>query len=348
MLAVVCHVLLSVMVTHQAQYIEIKVVDGENQTPIEGVYVQQNNNFWYSDKDGIVKIDEKQITQNDIIHFSHLSYKPINVQYNTLSQSSTFPILRLESDLKILKEVTISAVFDAAKYVEGAIKQIPSNYSDPFSPSLNLSADIDFDRIDEPQELIRFKGILHFVKENKNEYVGKIPEIEVISPDLEKNIFFIQPYQALEIISIKYHHVIRKHKRYNFYNYEFIEYKGSNAVKIYFKEKGSNPCIGHLVIDRDTKAILSVYYSVENVETRIIGTMKGKGVVKTAIDRYIVETDYIQTDSGKYIFDSGRENIDSNNRWKENKVYTSSNIFLKRNTDSPEFTGEKKKIKELF
>jgi hypothetical protein len=322
------------------------VVD-ENKNPIEGVYFYQGNNFWYSDKSGIIRIDESKINKNDSIYLSHLSYRRFGFLYSDLKKSETFPVIQLYSDLKNLKEVTVSA-FDAAKYVKEAIALIPENYVDPYDPYLNLNADIIYKRTDKEQDLIQYKGILHFTRNKKDLNILKIPETEITSPDLSKNVFFIKPYSGLLIVSINKHHVIRRPQRYNFFKYEDLEYKGRNAIKIYFKENANNPYEGHLIIDMETKAILSIYYSTGEVDTWTVGTMKGRGVVKTGIDRYIVEVDYIQQESsGKYIFDSGRENIDSNNRWKNNKIYTTSNIFLKRNTDEIDLGDSKNKSVEL-
>ncbi len=335
------------LIIYQAQYIELKIVD-ENNNPIEGVYAVHNDKFWYSDKDGIIKIAENQIDENDSIRLSHLSYKPVGILFKNLVLSDMYPNIQLKSDMKELPEVSVS-VFNAAKYVEEAIKKIPSNYVDPYETTLNLNADITFNRTDKRSELIRYKGLLQLSSEKKDIYVAKKPEFETVSPELHKNIFFMKPYQSLSIISINTHHIIRRYKKYNFENYEFIEYKNKDAVKIYFKEKGKNPWIGNLIIDRETMAILSINYSVGYVNPWIVGTIKGKGIVKTAINKYYVEANYEQGLSGKYLFDSGRENINSINRWKDQSVATSSNVYLKRNTDmNIDLQKNKKKIKDVF
>lgn len=340
MITTLCNMVLSLMIC-QAHYIEIKVVDEENK-PIEGVYFYQGNSFWYSDKDGVLKVDESKINANDSVYLSHLSYKQFSALYSDLKRLDTFPVIQLSSDIKSIGEVVVSA-FDAAKYVKDAITRIAVNYADPYDPYLNLNVDITYKRTDQEQDLIQYKGILQLSEKKGKLCVTKIPEVEIISPDLGQNVFFIKPYNGLSIVSIKTHHVIRRHKKYDFYKYEDLEYKGRNSIKIYFKENGSNPYEGHLIIDTDTKAILSIYYIAVETETAIIGTIKGKGVVKTGIERYIVEADYVRIkDSGKYIFDSGRENSDSNNRWKNNKVCTTSNLFLKRDTSLFDIGNEKK------
>jgi len=341
--------LLSILPGHSQSDIEIKITDSHN-NPIEGVYVKCNKQFWHTNINGTIRLNAPHIHENDSIIFSHLSYQTMGMTIKDLKQLPTFPNVIMNEDSKELKEVAVTG-FDAAKYVKEAVEKIPENYTSIYEPYINLDADITITQNDENKELLRYKGILHLASENKDIYVSKIPETEEILADLKKNTFFIKPYKSFSILSIDKHHVIRRHKKYQFYDYDFIKYKNKDAVKIYFKEKSKNPWEGNLIIDKETKAILSVSYNVENINTWIVGTMKGKGMVKTAIDRYIVEADYTQdAETGKFIFDSGRENIDSKSRWKDHVVSTSSDIFFKRNTNNIDITENtnKKKTKELF
>lgn len=330
----------------QAQYTEIRIVD-EYKNPIEGVYVKQKNNFWYSDKNGVVKMNTETICPSDSISFSHLSYKPRHVLFKDLRKDKEYLIIDLESDVKPLTEITVS-VFNAKKYVEEAIKLIPENYSDPFEENLNLNADISMKGINNEEvaeELIQYKGLLNLSLEKKDFYVSKQPEQESVSSDLKKNIFFIKPYDFLNTIPIRKHHVVHNYKKYNYPKYEFLEYKEQDAVKIYF-EKGKRS--GYLIIDRETKAILSINYNIGSTNSWIIGTMKGKGIVYTDISKYFIEADYVRTSSGKYVFDSGRENVDSKSRWKNNSVSTSYDVYLKREIRDIEAPKKKTNIKDLF
>ncbi len=360
MYTAVVNLLLSLIIS-QAQFVELKIVDNKN-NPIEGVYLQQDNNFWHSDKNGIVKINESQINQNDSIYLSHLSYKSFSLSFRDLTQLEDH-IIKLEADTKELLEVVTTASFNTVKYMEEVIKKIPLNYTDPYQPYLNLNADITFKRTDKKEDLIKYKGVLQLTSNENNYYVGKSPEIEIVSPELINNVFFIKPYQFLSIVLINSHPVIQKYKKYNFDNYEFIEYKNRDAIKIHFTEKNGNlmakfghfivnadPSIwsGSIIIDKETMAILSLSYSVENVKTWMIGTMSGKGVVKTSIGKYVVEVDYIRDIFGKYVFDSGRENIESTNKWKKDSISTSSDVYLKTNRDLINILENKTNIKQIF
>lgn len=329
----------------QVQFTEIKIVD-EHKTPIEGVYIKRNNDFWYSDKNGVVQMDVETINSNDSISFSHLSYKPIRVLFKDLNKEGEYSIIYLESDAKPLTEVTVS-VFNAKKCVEEAIKKIPENYANPFEESLNFNADISMKGLngEEEEELIQYKGLLNLSTEKKDFYVSKQPELERVSPNLKKNIFFIKPYDFLNIIPIGEHHVVRNYKKYKYPKYEFLEYKDVDAVKIYF-ERGKRS--GYLIIDRATKAILSINYSIGSTNSWIIGTMKGKGIVKTDISNYFIEADYVKTSSDKYVFDSGRENIDSKSRWKNNSVSTTYDVYLKREAEVDNTPNKKTNIKNIF
>ena len=330
----------------QAQYTEIKILD-EYETPIEGVYIKHNNVFWYSDKNGVVRMNTKSINLSDSISFSHLSYKPISVLFKDLKKEKEYLIFYLESDTKPLTEVTVS-VFDSKRYVEEAIKMIPVNYADPFEESLNFNADISMKGMngeEETEELIQYKGLLSLSLEKKDFYVSKQPEQELVSSDLKKNIFFIKPYDFLNIIPIKRHHVVHNYKKYKYPKYEFLEYKEQDAVKIYFERDKRS---GYLIIDRETKAILSINYNIGSTNSWIIGTMKGKGIVHTDISKYFIEADYIKTASDKYVFDSGRENIDSKSRWKNNSVSTTYDVYLKRETGNIETPKKKTSIKDIF
>lgn len=329
----------------QAQPIEIKVMD-EYDTPIEGVYVKHNNDFWYSDKDGIVKIKSGSVSENDTIYFSHLSYKPVHLLFKNLKRIESNRVIYLESDTKTLTEVTVSA-FDAKRYVEEAVKLISDNYSNPFEENLNFNADISLEKTDEgfEEELIKYKGVLNLSLDKKDFYISKQAEKESVSSHLKENVFFIKPYEFIDIIPIKRHDIVRRYKKYQYPKYEYLEYKGQDAIKIYFER---NKRSGYVIIDRETKAFLSINYHIEATSPWIIGTMKGKGMVKTNINKYFVEADYIRTESDKYIFDSGRINIDFINKWKNSSVSTTYDAYLKREVADIEVPQKKTKIKEMF
>jgi hypothetical protein len=337
------------LVSYQALLdIKIKVIDQEN-NPIEGVYVKCNDQFWYTGIDGYFLFNNKEIMENDSLYLSHLSYKTRGLSYKDIEQLSASPVIILEEANKELKEVYVSA-FNAKKYIADAIKKIPENYADPYDSSLHVNAEISFDRIgsdksDEHEKLIRYKGILQLLMEDGEYYVSKIPEYEYVSKNVNDNLFFVPIYNFLRIIPIKSYYVIRKYKKFNYIKHEFLTYMGADAVKIYFNAKNQT---GFFVIDRETKAFLSIRFDEEKQDKWIIGTKKGKGLVTTGINRFIEEADFIRSSSGKYIFDSGRQNIDTKNKWKSHSISTSYNVYLKREAKEMIFSEEKKKIRDIF
>ena len=337
MIALIANILFSLMMVG-TQYAELKITD-EFETPIEGVSIKHNNHFWYSDKNGILKIETKLISFNNSISFSHLSYKPVEILFKDLKEDKGYLICHLESDTKSLMEVKVS-IFDSKKYVQEAIKMIPQNYTNPFDEGLSLKTDLSLKEVDGNVELIEYKGLLNFSLDKNDLYFIKQPENEFVSSELKNNIFFIKPNYFLNIIPINKHHIIINYKKY-----EFLDYKEQNAVKIYFERKHTR---GYLIIDRDTKAILSINYNVDPTNSWIIGTMKGKGIVHTDINKYFIEANYIKTTSGKYLFDSGQMNIGSKNRWKKKSLSTTYDIYLKRENIIIEKTQKKTAIKDLF
>jgi hypothetical protein len=329
---------------------KIKVIDQDNK-PIEGVYIKCNNQFWYTDIDGCFLFKNKEIMEDDSLYFSHLSYKTLKLSYKDIEQLSvsSSPVIVLEEASKELKEVYVSA-FNAKKYIADAIKKIPENYSEPDNSFLNVNTEVSFDRTgsdksDEYERLRKYKGVLQLSIEDGEYYVSKIPEYEYVSKSVNDNIFFVPVYNFLRIIPIKSYYVIRKYKKFNYTEHEFLNYKGIDAVKIYFNAKNQT---GFFIVDRETKAFLSIRFEEGEQDKWIIGTKKGKGLVTTGINRFIVEADFIKSSSGKYIFDSGRQNIDARNKWKTHFVSTSYNAYLKREVKEMNFSEKKKKIRDIF
>jgi hypothetical protein len=53
--------------------------------------------------------------------------------------------------------------------------------------------------------------------------------------------------------------------------------------------------------------LTNISYGIGDVFPWIIGTMKGRGTVKTGIKNLYIEATYMPNESGKYVFDSGKE-----------------------------------------
>lgn len=332
----------------------IKVVD-QNDTPIEGVYAKHGNSFWHSNEVGEIIIPSTSVNHQDSIYFSHLGYKKYNLLMADLLNDNSRVIL--EDNLFTLKEVIVSMP-DLKQIVKDAIKKISDNYADPYATNLLFETEIAFnklgtnnaeddieDSIDE--ELLRYKGFLELSMIDKKLCVSKEanPMEFFVSENLKNDVYFIKPYDFIKIISIKEHDVIKFFRRYKFQDYEYVSYQDKEAIKIYYKDKKRS---GHLIIDKETLAILHINYTVEPMYPWTIGTIKGKGLVKTGINRYFIETEFIQKEDGKYIFDSGRENVELYRRHKGNSIKSVYNAYLKRSHINDLILDKPKKTNEIF
>ncbi|HCO66359.1 MAG TPA: hypothetical protein DIT04_01160 [Dysgonomonas sp.] len=295
--------------------------------PVEGAYIEINKKiFLFSDNKGLVDIPDG-FNPSDSVFISHLSYKKLNTTIEKLEKLSN--VVVLESQMKELKEITVSNL-NPKKYVEQSIKLISKNYTYSFEPPLSLHADISFSNSDDNSEIIKYKGKLKLNQTKKNIYAGKDNFTEVISENADKYIFQLKPYNFVSIIPISSHPVIKKYKNFSFHKYEYILYKNQEAVKIYFQiDRKHGGQSGYLIINSEDKGIMSLSYSINPIKDWI-GEKTKKGIVKTSLLSYYVESDYEKDNSGLYSFSSGRENIKVSTKAGKDIVNTTSDSYLKK------------------
>jgi hypothetical protein len=92
---------------------------------------------------------------------------------------------------------------------------------------------------------------------------------------------------------------------------------------------------------------MSLNYTINPIDNWMLEKTK-RGLIKTSIKDYYVEADYAPDSQGKYIFDSGREEIQQSNHVKGKDYNTTSDTFLKHITSSVQPNNNKSPIEDLF
>lgn len=338
----ICLITLLGLVLSQTQPVKLKLMDRQNK-PIEGVYVHINNEFVYSDSEGKVIIPVIENT-NDTISFSHLSFKNVAIPVKDLISD---PIVILETDVKELPEVVVSNL-NEKDFVKEVIGLIPFNYTVAFEPHLYLNADILLKDENTALPIIKYKGGLMLIRKNGNDIlVAKDNYDEYLKPEAKEYIYTVKPYNFTTIIPVTSHPVIREFKKFDFYQHEYVLYKGVEAIKVYFKlDRKNGRQDGFIIINTNDKAIMSINYSINPIDNWI-GEKTKRGLVKTSLLKYFVEADYSKDLSGKYSFDSGRENIKLKIHIGKRYIQTSSDTYLKKVIINKKIENYMK-IKEIF
>ncbi|PID88557.1 MAG: hypothetical protein CSB03_00760, partial [Bacteroidia bacterium] len=305
----------------------IRVVD-KKERGIEGVYVQfDSGKFTFSNKYGIVEIADETYTASDSLTFSHLNFKTRRLSVKDALESKK---ILLDSDVKQLGEVVVSNVtVNYEDYVREAIQKISQNYEYPFTRKSIY--DIDFLFSVDNTEFISYKGGMVFsIDRAKKLYVSKVNYQENINPAWEDYVFDRKPYSFTTIVHIASHSVIYNSKKFAFYDYKEMEYKGKEALKVSFKTKKEKyGQSGTMIINKEDKAIVQLSYVIHPVKNWIVEKTKS-GLVKTSLQGYYVESDYVKTDRGKYNFNSGRERILLEVEVKKQSFSTLCETYLKR------------------
>ncbi len=328
----ILYIILSLVVFQaQSQSFTLQIVNQER-VPVEGVYVLLNKKvFLYSDNQGNVNIPDG-FNLSDSVLISHLSYKKIITSIEGLKKASSNTIV-LESEITELNEVTVSNL-NPKKYVENSIKRITQNYPHSFNPPLTLHADVVFSDSDNNSKIITYKGGLKLSQNKKELYVGKHRFNQYIADNADRYIFKLKPYNFVSIIPISSHPVIKKYKEFSFPRYEYVIYKNQQAVKIYFQiDRKHGGQSGFLIINSQDKGIMSLSYRINPIKDWI-GEKTKKGIVKTSLLAYYVESDYEKNETGGYVFSSGRENIKISTKAGKNIINTTSDTYLKTVQDN--------------
>lgn len=317
----------------QSETIHLLLIDEEN-NPIEGAYVGilNKNHFSYSDTTGIAHLSLSAISPHDSLIISHISYKPMRVGVQSiLSSPGLEKDLQLESDIRVLDEVVVSPL-NPKELVKEAIRLIPGLY-DPTSNSVfSAHADINTFDANDSTSLIYYKGVLQFSQPDpqKIPLVGKIVETEQIAEDVKDQLYPIRVGRFAEMIPIREQPVIQLYKNYTFDKYQYIEYRGFEAIQVHFhRERGNFKQTGYLIIRKDNKAIVALQYSTQPMKNIMKSTVKGS-MCYTDLDSHLVEINYALNSNYLYEFESGMYYVQYTNRRNNNTNSVILNSHLKR------------------
>jgi hypothetical protein len=212
----------------QNEIIRLRLVN-EQHLPVEGVYVgvTEQHCFWYSDTVGMVKIPLAGLSSKDTLSISHLSYKPMRIDIQSITASlNCEKEIHLQSDIKVLDEIVVKPL-DPAALVKDAIDMIPQLYAPIFNPSLSVHADIDIFDARDSSSIIYYKGVLCISQPDSKKLplVGKLTETEKISPDAKNQLYPIRTSNFAAMIPLQKQGVIRNFKNYTFDKYQYIHFR---------------------------------------------------------------------------------------------------------------------------
>ena len=319
------------VVTVHCQIIQLHLVDEEN-NPIEGAYVGILNKdfFSYSDTTGVARVSISDISKQDSLIISHISYKPTKIDVESVIASSDLEkTIRLESDVKILDEIVVNPL-NPKKLVEEAIRLIPALYDPTSNSALSVHADVDIFDAKDSTSLIYYKGVLHFSQPNQRNLplVGKLEGTEKIADDAKDRLYPIRVNRFAAMIPIREQAVIQQFKKYTFDSYQYIEYRGVEAIQIHFRrERKDFTQTGYLIIRKDNKAIVALQYSTQPMKNVMKSTVKGS-MCYTDLDSHSVEITYALNSNYLYEFESGLYYVKYTNRRSNttNSVILSSRL----------------------
>jgi|GEM_PF-1961865 len=334
----------------QNEDIRFYVLNEQNK-PIEGVYLSViNKNFWYSDSIGAVNLKTNNFTPGDSLQLQHVSYKTKTIDlYSLFATLPQEPFIRMESDIKALEEVTVTPL-NLSKLVKEAVSLIPILYETPFVPSIAVHADIDIFDVNDSTSMIYFKGALQIVQTNpkKLPLVYKIVETENITEKSLEQLYPIRISRFAEMIPLTEQGVIEKNQNYNFDKYEYVNYRGNEAIQVHFsRKKGNFTQIGYMIICKESKAIVFLQFSTQPMKNVMKSTTKG-GVRNTDLDSHKVEINYALNANNKYEFESGMYHVQYTNRWKNTTKSVVLNSSLKRIPTFDVQPGTEISIEKLF
>ncbi|MDR1402646.1 MAG: hypothetical protein LBJ60_02940 [Tannerellaceae bacterium] len=343
--------LCTLKIVGQTEMVRIYAVNEQN-NPVDGVYagIPYRYRFWYSDTLGIIDIPLSELSLRDTLSLLHISYKPVFIDAQSLISSMNHKKnIQLQSDIKVLDEVTVTPL-NPAKLVKEAIRLIPALYSPAFAYPLSLHANIDVFNANDSTSIIYYKGALQISQPDQKKLpcVSKLAEIEQIAGNAKDQLYPIRVSRFAEIIPIGEQGVIRNFKRYVFDKYQYIQYRGSEAVQVYFhREKGDFKQTGSLIIREDTKAIVALIYSTQSMKNVMKSTTKGS-MIYTNLDSHQVEINYSLNADNLYEFESGMYHVQYTNHRKNTFQSIILNSYLKKITSTNIETGSKIPVNELF
>jgi hypothetical protein len=168
-----------------------------------------------------------------------------------------------------------------------------------------------------------------------------------VAANIKDKLYPIRIRHFAGIIPISEQRVIKDYKKYVFNSFHDVQYRGKDAVQVYFYNRKSSKQTGYMIILKENKAIVALQHSIQSINSQIISKFEGK-MRYTDLDLYKVEVNYELNDDNLYEFDSGLYHAQYTNRWGKN---TKSIIFkshLKRTMPFKIEEGTEKPINHLF
>jgi hypothetical protein len=325
--------LLTTNVYGQSNDIELRIVNQQNE-PIEAacVGVAATHQFWYSDTAGVVVLPLKAFAPKDSLTFLHISYKQHTVDLKSLIASQADKnVIQLISDVVPLEEVVVKPL-NPKQYLEEAIALIPTLYAPTLASPLSLHAEIDVFDANDSTSMVYYKGALqlHQPKDKKRPNVRTANNIERIADGAEKELYPIRINKSILMVSINNHKIIHNPDKYTFSKYQYIQYRGVDAVQLFYHaKKGKAKATGYVIIQEDTKAIRVIQLKMSPLKKAMLSLVKGRKRF-TDIESHSIETNYSRNAQGVYEFESGVQHAVYTNHIKKKEKRISVNSYLNR------------------
>lgn len=325
----------------QAHSVTFRITDTRGQA-ISNACVSFNQYFGYTDSLGMVKIDTGGIAM-DTLRIHHISFEPQNKFINIVGKD--FFQFEMEDGFYPLNEITVSNK-RPDEWVKMAINRIKDNFHIPLLFGLWLNADV-YMTDSKGDKIFEYRGALGLRSINKHLYASCNKPIKRFVNDISDYIYTIKPNNFVNILSIAAHPVIRDCNKYDFYDMDWVKYKGIDAVKIKFQRKHKEIAQdGFMIIGADDMAILHVCYTISDIKDWM-GEKTKRGIIKTSMLGYYVSVEYYRDTSGLYSFKSGNEKISLliSNGKKKIRTNTYTNLLRTQAHERAEYTIP---IKKLF
>lgn len=332
----------------QNKKIRLRIINEQNQ-PVEGVYVCSigQHSFWYSDTIGVANLHLSELSLCDTLSLLHINYKPLRLDVQLLRSSlSEETVVKLDSDIKLLDEVIVKPL-NPEEFVKEAIRLIPVSYVS--LSSIVVHADIDIYNAEDSTSLVYFKGALQISQPNtkKIPLVSKVAETERVAVNAKEQLYPIRVSDFASILPIDKQPVIKRFVDYTFDKYKYIQYRGCEAVQLFFhRENGKFMQTGYLIINEENKVIIALQYSTQPMKNVMKSTI-GSSLCYTDLDLHKVEVDYSLNSDNLYEFESGTYHVQYTNRRKNTVKSVILNSHLKKTIPLGGFEAEKS-IDKLF
>ncbi len=310
-----------------SQDVELKILDSITKTPIENVYLYDDEKAFLtvSDQKGICVISMqrgKDFVKQKTINISHIGYmdKTINIFAPNLKANQT---ILLNPKVFDIKEVVVSPI-DANYIVKKAIENISNNYLSIINDTVAVKLNFIF--LDKPDKILaNFEGNIALTSNEKHLLAAKF---NVKNEDIDKNFYDYNaetsPIGFYSMIFITSHAPIRKYKKTKF-NYDAtIKTEYGDAYKISFVRTNKyNNIKGYMLINIDDYAITHINYKIGKTKNWIASTKKSKGLIFSNLQYYKLSVSYSKN-IDKYRFSKGQINVLFNRTNKKKLLSTNT------------------------